>query len=93
MFHPGVQGIVWYLCWLYFAYEEPSDHPNISKAELNHIGKHWNTKVYTCMETYSLFNNQTPDNICKMGTRHESTLEWVGVNTCMGRNVNLQGRQ
>jgi hypothetical protein len=45
--HPGVQGIVWYLCWLYFAYEEPSDHPNISKAELNLIGKHWNTKVGT----------------------------------------------
>ena len=41
----GAQGIVWYLCWLYFAYEEPSDHPNISKAELNHIGKHWNTKL------------------------------------------------
>ncbi|CAB3996568.1 vesicular glutamate transporter 1-like [Paramuricea clavata] len=41
----GVQGILWYLCWLYFAYEEPSDHPNISKAELDLIGKHWNTKL------------------------------------------------
>ncbi len=47
LFHSGAQGIVWYLLWLYFGYEEPSDHPNITKAELELIGKHWNTKVCT----------------------------------------------
>ena len=43
--NPGVQGILWFLCWLYFGCEEPSDHPNITKAELEHIGQHWKTKV------------------------------------------------
>ncbi|CAB3996565.1 vesicular glutamate transporter 2-like [Paramuricea clavata] len=41
----GVQGMMWYLCWQYFAYEEPSDHPNITKAELELIGKHWTTTL------------------------------------------------
>ncbi|XP_028408924.1 vesicular glutamate transporter 1-like [Dendronephthya gigantea] len=41
----GVQGILWYFCWIYFVYEDPKDHPNITKAELNLIGKHWNKKL------------------------------------------------
>ncbi|CAB3996566.1 vesicular glutamate transporter 3 isoform X2 [Paramuricea clavata] len=44
-FYFGAQGILWYLFWLYFAYEEPSDHPNITKAELEVIGKHWDTTI------------------------------------------------
>lgn len=45
-YYLGGQGIVWYLCWIYFSYEEPSDHPNISKTELELIGKHWEKTVF-----------------------------------------------
>lgn len=33
----GVLGIVWYCCWLVLIYDEPSDHPFITKRELSYL--------------------------------------------------------
>lgn len=44
VFLAGCSGVLWYLLWIYFIYEEPCDHPNITKSEIELIGKHWNSK-------------------------------------------------
>ena len=65
----GVQGILWCLFWSCLSYEEPSNHPNITKAELELIGKHWNTKVCTgvmhvYIHVHQLKHNNTLFIIC-----------------------------
>ena len=42
----GMMGIVWYPVWLVYAYENPRDHPKITKAELDYIVK----GKYTCSD-------------------------------------------
>ncbi|KAK3735350.1 hypothetical protein QZH41_016775 [Actinostola sp. cb2023] len=44
----GSIGIIWFVVWQMFMYEIPSDHPYISREEIDYIGKPWdknNTKV------------------------------------------------
>lgn len=31
--------IIWYICWQYFVYDSPSQHPRIDPSELNYITK------------------------------------------------------
>jgi ACS family sodium-dependent inorganic phosphate cotransporter-like MFS transporter 5 len=33
----GIAGVVWYMLWLFLAYETPSSHPRISQKELKYI--------------------------------------------------------
>jgi hypothetical protein len=35
----GVAGIIWYLVWLWLAFEKPSKHPTITAQELHYIEK------------------------------------------------------
>lgn len=37
IWHSGVLGIIWFVFWLYLAYDSPAKHPRVSKAERLHI--------------------------------------------------------
>lgn len=36
-FFSGIIGIVWFIFWLFFAFESPASHPRISSAERKYI--------------------------------------------------------
>lgn len=43
----GVVGLLWFVCWQYFVYDSPGQHPRIDNEEREHIEKALGDSIQT----------------------------------------------
>eukprot|EP01041_Mallomonas_annulata_P012105 gene12105-25395_t len=56
----GVVGIAWVPLWMYYAYEDPKDHPDITQNELDYLNKGKQSMDHS-MEQYSKYSIATEE--------------------------------
>lgn len=64
----GALSIIWYILWLIFVYDSPSQHPRISRAERQMIET--SMGVSTTAPVSMAVGEQESQSHCSMGTRH-----------------------